>query len=103
MQKGDTARALEDVKESLQNQLEQAVRSHVEQQGGTLELDVDLRPGDHVHRGDSGLVDRVQDLVHAFHNHPIVRQTGVEVHKVTAWDADGDGQGAVNVKYEYAV
>ena len=62
---------------------------------------------DQVYDGDGSagahgaLKQQVKGAVDMFHGGALVQRTGVYISRVTAIDSDGDGEAAVNVKYEY--
>lgn len=95
------AYALRHLQDQLEAQIQTAVREYESQHSGPVELDVSFVEGEGSVPSDDGLRTRVETIVDAFHRKPIVAQTGVKVHKITAIDSDEDGQIAVNVMYDY--
>ena len=93
---------LEQAKQDLESQLEQAIRAFEQRTEGpvavNMDLDDDAGENEQV---DAELRAHVRNLVDAFHSRDVVQQTGVRAHHITAFDSDADGTVAVNVKYEY--
>ncbi len=101
MDRRDIPAALKQAQEHFETRLQQAVDAYEHWTGGPLEIDLSLVEGEDLPIGDEVLRDKVRSLVDAFHREPIVRETGVRVHKVTAFDSDADGTAAVRVVYDY--
>lgn len=95
--------ALTHLRERLEKQIEEAVRDFESKEGGPVELDMSLIEGEGGAESDDSLRKSVEAIVDAFHRNPVVSETGVRVHKVTAIDSDADGQIAVRVSYDYPV
>lgn len=93
--------ALQHLQEQLKKQIETAVREFETAHKGPVELDVSFVEGEGSVPSDDGLRKRVEAIVDAFHRKPVVTQSGVKVHKITAIDSDEDGTIAVNVMYDY--
>ena len=101
-----TAHALADAKQTLETQLRDAIATYEQQHKGSLNLTVEFGESSQADdaQGNAAtqqLRGNIRSLVDTFHQHPIVRETGVYVYKVTAFDSDADGQAALDVKYEY--
>lgn len=94
--------ALAHLREELETQIENVVREYERRHGGPVELDMSLVEGEGGAETDDVLRRRVETIVEAFHRKPLVAETGVRVHKVTAIDSDEDGRVAVRVSYDYA-
>lgn len=95
--------ALAHLREELERQIENAVRDFETQHGGPIELDMSTVEGEGAAESDDSLRRRVETIVEAFHRKPVVMETGVRVHRVTAIDSDADGSVAVRVSYDYAI
>lgn len=95
------AYALQHLQQQLEQQIETAVREYESEHSGPVELDVSFVEGEGEAPSDDTLRQRVETIVEAFHRKPLVSQTGVKVHKITAIDSDADGQIAVRVTYDY--
>ncbi|GEM_PF-4656579 len=95
------ARALEQYKEELENQLQNIVREFQGRHPGPVEMDLSFVEGEGSGPAPDELKPRVRTIVEAFHRKPLVSRSGVRVHKVTAIDSDEDGQVAVRVLYDY--
>lgn len=93
--------ALQHLQEQLEQQIETAVREFETHHSGPVELDVSFVEGEGSVPSDDDLRKRVQTIVEAFHRKPLVLQSGIKVHKITAIDSDEDGTIAVNVMYDY--
>lgn len=93
---------LEQAKQDLESQLEQAIRAFEQRTEGpvavNMDLDDDAGENEQI---DAELRSHIRNLVDAFHARDVVQQTGVRAHHITAFDSDADGTVAVNVKYEY--
>jgi ketosteroid isomerase-like protein len=101
----DAARKLEAAKQDLQAAIESLVEEHLSAKGARASLDLSFDEGidtiveDTEH--NAAVVEGTKALVDSFHDQPEVRQSGVRVRHVTAIDADGDGDAAINVRFEY--
>jgi hypothetical protein len=95
--------ALAHLREQLEKQIENAVRAFESEHSGPIELDMSMVEGEGGAESDDRLRKSVEAIVEAFHRNPVVSETGVRVHKVTAIDSDADGQIAVRVSYDYPV
>lgn len=95
------AYALRHLQDQLEQQIETAVREFESGHTGPVELDVSFVEGEGSAPSDDGLRKRIETIVDAFHRKPLVTQTGIKVHKITAIDSDADGEIAVNVMYDY--
>ena len=101
MDKRDIPAALTKAQQHLEERLQHAVDAYEHWTGGPLEMDQSFIQGEGSVIGDDVLRDKVRSIVDAFHKEPIVQETGVRVHKVTAFDSDADGVAAVRVAYDY--
>ncbi len=104
METGDrdaSPHALRHLQEQLEKQIETVVREYETHHSGPVELDVNFVEGEGSVPSDDDLRKRVETIVEAFHRKPLVTQSGVKVHKITAIDSDEDGTIAVNVMYDY--
>jgi len=95
--------ALAELRERLEKQIKDAVRNYEATQSGPVELDMSLVEGEGGAESDDTLRKSVEAIVDSFHRNPVVSETGVRVHKVTAIDSDADGQVAVRVAYDYPI
>lgn len=101
----DAARKLEAAKHDLEASIEKLIEEHLSRSGERATLDLSFDEGvdtvveDTEH--DPSVVEGTKALVASFHDQPEVRQSGVRVKHVTAIDADGDGDAAVNVRFVY--
>lgn len=93
--------ALAHLQEQLENQIKTAVREFETHHSGPVELDVSFVAGEGSVPSDDNLRKRVEAIVDAFHRKPLVSESGVKVHKITAIDSDEDGQIAVRINYDY--
>ena len=101
--KEDRARKLEGEKEKLEEEIEQLVEGR--QRSKPLELNIGMDKNPEVsgqEKGEDELLNRIRELVNAFHKRPIVQSAGVQVQKITAFDSDADGRVALDVEYHYA-
>ncbi len=109
MQEKETpALQIESARKDLESQIRQVLRDYERNVQGPLEIDLTVEnrasPDDaETSEQERALRNRIYDLVDAFHQRDIIRQTGVRIYKITAIDSDGDGVAALNVKYEYPV
>ena len=94
---------VEKAKESLETQIEAAIQDYQAQRSKPLEVVVAFEKSREIspNQGDDLLVQSIRQLVDAFHHQDVIVRSGVTIRQVVALDSDGDGQAAVNVKYEY--
>lgn len=94
---------LQEARESLEEQIRTAVRAYEVRTTGPVEFTMSLTNGEAQgnESGDDELRGTVRNLVEAFLAQEVVRETGVQIRRVTALDSDRDGKVAVNVKYDY--
>lgn len=101
----EQARALAAARESLERQIEQAVRTYQSDSHKPLDVEVHFTEegegGAGPELGDQHLRDTIRSYVSAFRSQRAVLDSGVRVLKVTAIDSDGDGKPAVDVVYDY--
>jgi len=96
--------ALEAARQDLQQKIEAAVEKYAT--GAPLELDLSFEEAGTPEVGalsdaPDSLERSVRRLVGAFHRHDAVRDAGLHARHVTALDSDGDGHGAVNIRFVY--
>lgn len=99
------ARELQDLKQNLERDIENAVATY--EGPGTepveLNLTFDGAPTGSNRSDDEGEpAATVRGLVDGFHRREAVRESGVRVLKVTAVDSDHDGTVAVHVQFDHA-
>lgn len=95
------ARAIQQHKENLEEQIRTVLREYERQHGGPLAVELafaDDMPGG---AAPEELKARVQSVVEAFHDQSAVSESGIRVQKVTAMDSDADGTIAIEVEYDY--
>lgn len=93
--------ALDDARQELEDKIQEIVREYEDETTGPLELDLSLVEGEGSGPGDEELRERIRSAVDAFHGKPLIEQSDIRVHKVTAMDSDEDGRIAVRVQYDY--
>ncbi len=96
------ARALRGYQDDLEANIEQVLLEYERHHKGPVELDLSFFEGEGGAEVDEQLRSRIQSMVDAFERKPLVRQSGVAIHKVTAMDSDEDGRIVVRVHYDYA-
>ena len=103
--KAALAHALQDARQSLESNIEQAVHAYEAQIDGPLDLRIDLRrsqgPPENASDAERELHGAIRSLVEQFQQTPAVKQARLRVRSVTALDSDADGTAAVNVNYAY--
>lgn len=97
----ERAQTLTQEKEDFERQIETLAREYEGEHPGPVELDLTIGQGNGDAAEDNPLQRRVVALVESFHRRPVVADSGVRVHKITAIDSDGDGSVAVNVTYDH--
>lgn len=88
-------------KQDLEQKLRYSVGSYEKWTGGPLEFDLTFSQNEGGSFGDAVLWDKVREIVEEFHRAEVVKETGIRVIKVTAFDSDADGQAVVRVNYDY--
>lgn len=95
------AHALEHYKRDFEKNVETIVQEYEINHSGPFEMDLSFIEGEGSGPAPDELKPRVKNIVEAFHRKPLVQQSGVRVHKITAIDSDEDGRIAVVVHYDY--
>lgn len=98
------AEKLESARQAFEDRLRQALEAHEKETGESVALELHLEQDPRFQGADAGradLLNRISDLVDAFHEQAVVQESGVRVQRVTALDSNEDGRVALDVKYFY--